>query len=334
MYAVQCEELQPPREGWKKFCGEQPVPEVQVASSLEAAAEAAAMAWKDQGNAFFTARCYPEALERWSRALSTLEKYASGSALRVTLYANRAEAQLRLERWEEALLDSEAALAQRPTHEKALLRSAVALRALKRYGEAIQVVQRCLDTDPQHYEAKNLMQDLDQLVEVEQRRSKLSKSNLEGKKTGLQAFEGYSRERESSSDVTPISELPYHKMGLPQEQLELMDNFFKDLRANKKREALSQKKELLEYELVKNEYRERAMEEQALGKPMLEPPVEPKALKEEPSLVITKPKQTVTEVLTEEDRREIDELFSDFPPRSPLERVIQEEDSTKCLKDM
>ena len=161
-------------------------------------------------------------------------------------------------------------------------------------------------------------------------------------KNGFRAFEGYSEMRESSEHL-PISELPYHKMGLPQEQLDLMDNFFKELRANKKQQAMSQKKELAEYELVKNEYREKALEEEALGK---ENPVkmltdrktnnqeETKTLKDDdlPSLVLTGPKKSQSaekDILSDEDKKEIDELFMNFKPRerkSRLQKIIQEEE--------
>lgn len=148
--------------------------------------------------------------------------------------------------------------------------------------------------------------------------------------------------RESSGERLPISELPYHKMGLPQEQLDLMDNFFKELRANKKQQALSQKKEMAEYELVKNEYRERALEDEALGKEnpmkMLQSAKaeEPKALKDDdlPSLVLTAPKKVSAdkEILSSEDKKEIDELFINFKPkssserRSRLQQIIHEEE--------
>lgn len=110
MYAVQSEEILPPKSGWKKFTGQVPIPAVDPSDSLKAAAETAALAFKDQGNALFTARSYKEAATKWSRALSTLEKYCSDSQVRATLYANRAESNIRMERWEEALLDCEAAL--------------------------------------------------------------------------------------------------------------------------------------------------------------------------------------------------------------------------------
>lgn len=360
MYAVQSEEILPPKSGWKKFTGQVPIPAVDPSDSLKAAAETAALAFKDQGNALFTARSYKEAATKWSRALSTLEKYCSDSQVRATLYANRAESNIRMECWEEALLDCEAALVTKPSHDKALLRAAVALRGLKRYGDAIAMVQRCLELEPSHYDAKVLMQDLDRLVTSEQpegRRAVASKpQRLRGDanvsprdakdvnhQKGLEAFEGYSQMREKSTEEVPISELPYHKMGLPQEQLDLMDSFFRELRANKKQQAKSQRQELAEYELVKNEYRERALEDQALGRaptPMLESYEEAPALKDdELPLTLTAPKKPVETdniQISADEKKEIDDLFANFKPaskslgpsgrRSRFQQIIHEEE--------
>lgn len=80
MYAVQSDEMVPPKSGWKKFSGQLPIPAVEASEkSLKTAAETVALAFKDQGNALFASRAYREAAGRWSRALSTLEKYCSDS---------------------------------------------------------------------------------------------------------------------------------------------------------------------------------------------------------------------------------------------------------------
>eukprot|EP00438_Fugacium_kawagutii_P034254 Skav225947 [mRNA] locus=scaffold1500:586407:588745:- [translate_table: standard] len=358
MYAVQSEEKVPPKSGWKKFSGQAPIPAVEASTeSLKTAAETVALAFKDQGNALFASRAYREAASRWSRALSTLEKYCSDSQVRATLYANRAESHLRLESWAEALLDSEAALAQKPTHDKALLRAATALRGLKRYGDAMGMVQRCLDQDPQHYDATVMLQDLDRLVAGEQSVGRTVASRPSGRarggddlsdvprydaqdvnhQKGLEAFEGYSEMRENSNGHVPISELPYHKMGLPQEQLDLMDNFFRELRASKKQQAKSKRQELAEYELVKNEYRERALEDQAaMGRPaMLESPVPALPEEEELPLTLMAPKKPPSEVetrISSEEKKEIDDLFANFKPKTSkkpggrLQQVIYEEE--------
>ena len=353
MYAVQSEEIWPPELGWKKFSGQAPIPAVNAADSLKTAAEAAALAFKDQGNALFTARCYKEANTKWSRALNTLEKYCNDSQMRAILYANRAESNLRMERFEEALLDCEAALLQKPTHDKALLRAAVALKGLKRYGDAIAMVQRCLNQDPNHYDARAMMADLDQLVEGEQvsvvskpvTRNSDAKHNFPG--AAMQAFEGYSQVRQNSGEEVPISDLPYHKMGLPQEQLDLMDNFFKELRANKKQQVKSQKQEVAEYELVKKEYRERALEDRALGRPspMLKDGKDgtvsemPNSLKDDdlPSLVFPTPKKEEKRI-SSDDKKEIDDLFANFKPktspRSRLQRVIDEDEEVAKVAEI
>ena len=233
---------------------------------------------------------------------------------------------------------------------------------LPRYGDAIGMVQRCLDLDPSHYDAKILMQDLDRLVATEQsppgpvavasrghlaqasgsaRRVEFSATDVNHK--GLEAFQGYSDLREKkSNEQVPISELPYHKMGLPQEQLDLMDNFFRELRANKKQQTKSQRQELAEYELVKNEYRERALEDRALGKTAAPPemPQAYEALKDDelPLTLIAPKKAAETDQvrISSDEKKEIDDLFANFKPkttnsggnsrRSRFQQVIYEEE--------
>ena len=169
---------------------------------------------------------------------------------------------------------------------------------------------------------------------------------------GLEAFEGYSQMRENSTEEVPISDLPYHKMGLPQEQLDLMDSFFRELRANKKQQAKSQRQELAEYELVKNEYRERALEDQALGRaptPMLESYEEAPALKDdELPLTLTAPKKPVETdniQISADEKKEIDDLFANFKPkaskslgpsgrRSRFQQIIHEEEEEASVAEI
>jgi len=374
IYAVQDESTTPPSSGWKKFTGEAPIPQVQGMDSLKDAAEAAALAMKQEGNMLFAARSYKEAEAKWSRALSLLDRHGEEGEVQIALYANRAESKLRLSRWEEALADAEAALERKPTHDKAMLRGAVALRGLRRFGEAQAMVQRCLDADPRHAEAKQLLREIDQQVEGERirmvpvrakaAREKLRDADLSAiprafdtkdinNKNGLQAFSGYSDIRSGyDSEQVLVSELPYHKMGLPDQQVELMDNFFTELRAQKKQQAMSQRKEASAYALVKSEYRQRALEDRALGKaspkdmPQLPNAASPGAdametnenvplpvLMAHPQLSISRgPLMSEKSKLSFQDKSEIDELFKPFKAkaddrRTPLEKQLDEEEA-------
>mmetsp|Transcript_33466 Transcript_33466/g.77130 ORF Transcript_33466/g.77130 Transcript_33466/m.77130 type:complete len:644 (+) Transcript_33466:25-1956(+) len=376
LYAVQSDSTSPPESGWRKFSGLLPIPRIQC-SVLGDAVETAALALKEQGNALFAARSYKEAAAIWSRGLSTLsrgqgqEGQLSQLQLQVTFFANRAEALLRLERWEEALADCEAALAIRPTHDKALLRAAVALRNLRRYGDAQEMVQRCLEVDPRHQEAKTLLRELEQCLDGERRqmpaRAKAAKEKLResalqkgrevdfssiprafdakdlNNKKGFAAFEGYSKMHEKQAKEVPIADLPYHKMGLPSEQVDLMDNFFREIRAAKKQQATEQKRGTTNYELVKNEYRERVLEDQALGR---QDPTEglqqffqerkQEAIEEEvplPSLVVKPASKRAPELATDKvglssaEKAEIDDLFKGFKTR--LEALEAEEEAER-----
>ncbi|CAJ1448095.1 unnamed protein product [Effrenium voratum] len=225
------------------------------------------------------------------------------------------------------------------------------------------MAQKCLDVDPRLVEAKQLLQDLDQLIEAEQRlgqssRARAAKEKLmeaairephvrerDIEKKGFQAFEGYSNVRESSERV-PISELPYHKMGLPRDQVDLMDNFFKELRTNKKQQVISHRKERAEYEMVKKEYRERALEDLALGRPN---PADLPAVKDQPAearetrealpledelplqLLQAAPEVAASKVrLSGAEKREIDELFAHFKGRGQgLKRIEEDEDGLR-----
>eukprot|EP00930_Biecheleria_cincta_P031986 TRINITY_DN22197_c0_g1_i1.p1 TRINITY_DN22197_c0_g1~~TRINITY_DN22197_c0_g1_i1.p1 ORF type:complete len:640 (-),score=154.29 TRINITY_DN22197_c0_g1_i1:293-2212(-) len=373
IYAVQDESMTPPSSGWKKFTGEAPIPRVQGMDSLKDAAEAAALAMKQEGNTLFAARSYKEAEAKWSRALSLLDRHGEEGELQIALYANRAETKLRLSRWEEALADAEAALERKPTHDKAMLRGAVALRGLRRFGEAQAMVQRCLDADPRHSEAKQLLREIDQQVEGERIRmvpvrakgAPVRDADISSiprafdtkdinNKNGLQAFSGYSDIRSGyDSEKVPVSELPYHKMGLPDQQVELMDNFFTELRAQKKQQAISQRRESSAYALVKSEYRQRALEDRALGKaspkdmPQLpnaasSPADDTMETKEDvplpvlmasPHLSISRgPLMSEKSKLSFQDKAEIDELFKPFKAktldrRTPLEKQLDEEEA-------
>merc|ERR1719329_1094256 len=123
----------------------------------------AADALKEAGKALFAAHKYSDAESKWTRALSLTGH--SDSALRVALYSNRSVARLRLSKFDTALSDAQEALRIKPTHDKALLRGAVAAREMKMYVEAFDFVQKCIETNPRHMEAKVLLADLEYLIQ-------------------------------------------------------------------------------------------------------------------------------------------------------------------------
>lgn len=290
LYAVQSDSLAPPTSGWRRFNGMLPLPQVQGLDSMEDAAAKAAQALKEQGNLLFTSKRYDEAEAKWTRALElTASRLPEDSVVRVALHSNRSEARLRQQRWADALSDAEAALKARPTHDKALLRAAVAARELKEWNKAQGFVDKCLEVHPKHAEAKQMLLELMELVEQERKtlpdkarsaRAKLqeqiekdakeldavgkpTKVKDENNKKMFKALSGYSDKRSNSKDDDrpPLEELPYHKMGLPKDQVKQMDEFFAEQRKKKDDDKKKLKENEDSYAEVKQEYQDRVKEE-------------------------------------------------------------------------
>eukprot|EP00411_Alexandrium_monilatum_P076930 CAMPEP_0175492630 /NCGR_PEP_ID=MMETSP0096-20121207/2362_1 /TAXON_ID=311494 /ORGANISM="Alexandrium monilatum, Strain CCMP3105" /LENGTH=697 /DNA_ID=CAMNT_0016794561 /DNA_START=1 /DNA_END=2092 /DNA_ORIENTATION=+ len=296
LYAIQSEGLTPPSTGWRKFNGTVPPPQLQALASVEEAARAAGLAWKEQGNTFFAAKKYEEAADKWTRAL-TFAGSSRDQVLEVALRSNRAEARIRQHQWEGALDDSQAALLMRPTHEKALLRATVAARELRRLSQAQDFAQRCVEAHPNSHEAVQLLEEVRALVEeasnqelagrAKSARAKLQESiereaatgdlskipkafaakDLNSKK-GFQAFKGYAETRAKPEERPPLSSLPYHQMGLPPEQTEMMDKFFQEMRNKKDEQTRAAKETEKALEAMKKEYKEQAEQEIAEGRPL------------------------------------------------------------------
>lgn len=290
LYAVKTEALAPPISGWKKFGGAVPLPIIDAAETAEGAAGAACQSLKEEGNALFAAKRYVEAEAKWSRALEFISHLGESDQVAVALFANRAEARLRGEQWELALADANAALSRRPDHDKALLRAAVATRELKRVDEALALVKKCVDAHPRHAEAKQMLRELEESIE-EERRSKPGRTQAartkwanslknsgegalgeagnalsardQNNEKGLKAFEGYADKRGEKKPRPPLTELPYHKMGLPQDQIDLMDKFFQEMREKKDKEEAEAKEKDDAYRKVTEEFRLRAQAEDA-----------------------------------------------------------------------
>jgi len=275
------------------------------------------------------------------------------------LYSNRSEARLRLSKFDAALSDAQEALKLKPTHDKALLRAAVAAREMKMYRESYDFVQKCLEINPRHMEAKVILADLEYLIRdiqsAQPDMAKLARQKMEesiklqeeecrGKKlgprdenmlSGVKAFQGYGDRRERLAEKEdarlPLSTLPYHHVGLPVDQVQVMDNFFQEQRDKKDKEKLKVKMEKDNYVKVKQQFKARAEEDVREGRlagldeilpqrpssamsEFAKPPPKP------PSLAL--PSATAMTELTEKvalssyEMSEIDELFSGLSTRS------------------
>jgi tetratricopeptide (TPR) repeat protein len=357
LYAVQSPATTPPTSGWRKFSGSAPLPQFEGPCSYAEAATTAAESFKDSGKAFFVANKYSEAEARWTRALSLAGD--KDVALKVALYSNRSEARLRLSKFDAALCDAQEALKLKPIHDKALLRAAVAAREMKMYGESYDFVQKCIEINPRHMEAKVLLADLEYLIQDVQSTQpdmakvarmkmeesiKLQQEEERGKKLGakdmnmlcgVKAFQGYGDKREklatSKDDRPPLSSLPYHHVGLPPEQVKVMDKFFQEQRDKKDYEKTKAKKEKDNYAKIKEEYKARAAEDVREGrmagleeifgqKPALASSNFAEPAPKAPSLALasakskTEPSEKIT--LTAAEMAEIDNLFASLPTKT------------------
>jgi tetratricopeptide (TPR) repeat protein len=374
LYAIESAAITPPTSGWRKFCGSLPLPQFGEPCSYAVAATIAAESLKDTGKALFLANKFSEAETRWTRALGLAGD--ADTALKVALYSNRSEARLRLSKFDAALSDAQEALRLKPIHEKALLRAAVAAREMKMYAESYDFVQKCIEINPKHMEAKVLLADLEHLIQDVQSTqpdvAKLARQKMEesiklqeeeqrGKKLGakdmnmlcgVKAFQGYGDKREklaaSQDERPPLSSLPYHHVGLPQEQVKIMDKFFQEQRDKKDYEKIKTKKERDNYVKIKEEFKSRAEEDVREGRmagldaifgqaPALKTSDLAQAPPKAPTLCIASAK-TKTEpcekvVLSVAEMAEIDNLFAGLSTRSAQPLVSASTPSNKS-KDL
>jgi len=279
--------------------------------------------------------------------------------LKVTLYSNRSEARLRLSKFDAALSDAQEALRLKPTHDKALLRAAVAARELKMYGESYDFVQKCLEINPRHMEAKVILAELEYIIQdlqssqpdmakvarqkmeesmklqEEERRGKKLGPRSENLLSGVKAFQGYGDTREKFAEKKderpPLSALPYHHVGLPTDQVQVMDTFFQEQRDKRDHDKLKAKIEKDNYAKIKREFKARAEEDVREGRlasldeilsqrPSLatsefaKPPPKPPSLALPGAKAKTEPTEKVT--LSPSEMSEIDQLFEDLPTKS------------------
>ena len=95
---------------------------------------------KDEGNVLFKTQRWAEAIVKYGEALDRIgekEEEGKGGQIRATLLSNRATTLLKLERHEEALVDTDASLVLFPTSFKALRTRARINFHLEKYDQAV-----------------------------------------------------------------------------------------------------------------------------------------------------------------------------------------------------
>ncbi|KAG8903136.1 hypothetical protein FRB99_003679 [Tulasnella sp. 403] len=104
-----------------------------------------ARSFKEQGNDYYRGKRYREAASFYTQGINVKPQ---DSALCEALFLNRAACNLELKNFGSVLRDTSQALIINPRASKGYWRASVALVALERYDEALDVCDRCLSFDP------------------------------------------------------------------------------------------------------------------------------------------------------------------------------------------
>ncbi|XP_045082052.1 sperm-associated antigen 1 isoform X2 [Coregonus clupeaformis] len=108
---------------------------------------------KVKGNEAFKANDYEEAVVYYSRSLSVVPTVAG--------YNNRAQSEINLQHWHNALNDCQKALEMEPGNMKALLRRATVLKQQGNYQMAAEDLRSVLQAEPQNITATKLLVEVD-----------------------------------------------------------------------------------------------------------------------------------------------------------------------------
>ncbi|XP_058868607.1 sperm-associated antigen 1 isoform X1 [Acipenser ruthenus] len=140
---------------------------------------------KDKGNEFFNAKDYEDAVVYYTRSISVIPSVAA--------YNNRAQAEIKLQRWNNAFNDCEKVLELEPNNMKALLRRATVYKHLGKVKEAADDLKKVLQAEPENVMAKKL------LHETEGNKDMQSKKQPKGKRILIQEVEDLDDETETES---------------------------------------------------------------------------------------------------------------------------------------
>ena len=99
------------------------------------------MELKEQGNAAVRTMDFTAAGDAYTRAISLLNgmpRSAEVDATAAVVFHNRAVVRMRQERWQDALVDADAAILRKPNYAKAFSTRGAALQHLNRLPDAIE----------------------------------------------------------------------------------------------------------------------------------------------------------------------------------------------------
>ncbi|XP_069393281.1 sperm-associated antigen 1 isoform X2 [Paralichthys olivaceus] len=140
---------------------------------------------KDKGNEAFRAKDYEEAVVYYSRSLSILPTVAA--------YNNKAQAEINLKHWYDAMSDCQRVLELEPGNVKALLRRATVHKHMGQFELAVEDLRMVLMEEPQNPTATKL------LSETEKLKERQPEQQRKGKKILIQEVE---EKDENSNDDT------------------------------------------------------------------------------------------------------------------------------------
>ncbi|KAL1767844.1 sperm-associated antigen 1 [Sigmodon hispidus] len=148
---------------------------------------------REKGNEAFYAGDYEEAVMYYTRSLSALPT--------VSAYNNRAQAEIKLERWDHALQDCNKALELDPGNIKALLRRATSYKHQNKLQEAREDLEKVLYVEPHNDLAKKALSE----VESDLRKSEpASEPQTKGRRMVIEEVENSGDEREKGSQPEDV----------------------------------------------------------------------------------------------------------------------------------
>ncbi|XP_015668882.1 sperm-associated antigen 1 [Protobothrops mucrosquamatus] len=133
---------------------------------------------KEKGNEAFVIGDYKEAIAYYSRSISALPTVAA--------YNNRAQTEIKLQDWQNAVRDCEAVLKMEPENTKALIRRSTVYNKLQNFKAAAEDLRKVLHIDPKNAIAKKKLSDIDKNLKESE---PVSQTQSKGKRIFIEEIE-------------------------------------------------------------------------------------------------------------------------------------------------
>nr|XP_044999326.1 sperm-associated antigen 1 [Jaculus jaculus] len=146
---------------------------------------------KEKGNEAFHSGDYEEAVMYYTRSISALPT--------VSAYNNRAQAEIKLEKWSSAFQDCEKVLELEPGNIKALLRRATTYKHQSKLQEAIEDLSKVLEAEPDNELAKKTLSEVERDL---QNPKPVAQTQTKGKRMTIEEVQGSEDEDEKESGNT------------------------------------------------------------------------------------------------------------------------------------